>query len=83
VFDSVRIKARDEETALRLAHDLGSRFSTALVHPSESEWELRLESESDDDLPDLLGILYERLRAPEPTIDVLINGERYLPGSGS
>lgn len=83
MLDSVRIKARDEETALGLAHDLGGRFRPELVHPSESEWEVRLESESDDDLPDLLGILYERLRAPEPTIDVLINGERYLPGRDS
>jgi hypothetical protein len=83
MFDSIRIRTSDEQTALTLTEDVLARFRPHLVHESEGEWEVRVESESEDDLPDLLGILYDRLRAPEPSLDLLINGELYRPGSGS
>jgi hypothetical protein len=82
VFDTVRIKTKDEQTALTLAREELARFRPELVRESETEWELRLESESDDDLPDLLGILYARLNDPAPSIELLINGEHYSPHRG-
>ena len=38
-----------------------------------------VETESEDDLPDLLGILYDQLHAQDCPIDVLFNGEPYSP----
>jgi hypothetical protein len=76
MLDSVRIKTKDELTAVTLAHDVLARFQPELVRGSE-EWELWIESASEDDLPDLLTILYDRLHVPDPSIDVLINGELY------
>ncbi len=67
----------DEQTAVSLAHDL-LVFHPSLIHERE-EWEVRVESESEDDLPDLLNILYDQLHAPDRSVDVLINGEPYSP----
>ena len=78
MLDSIRIKAKDEQTAVSLAHDLLARFHPTLIHERE-EWEVRVESESEDDLPDLLSILYDQLHAPDRSVDVLINGEPYQP----
>lgn len=82
LFDSVRIKTRDKKTAVTLANDLLGRFQPELVHEGKKRWEVRVESASDDDLPDLLSILHDRLHAPDPLIDVLINGEPYSPQHG-
>jgi hypothetical protein len=38
-----------------------------------------VESESEDDLPDLIAILRERLRQQTPPIEVLIDGVPYAP----
>ncbi len=76
MLDSVRILTRDEQTAVTLAHEVLARFQPELVRERE-EWEVRIESTSEDDLPDLLTILYDQLHAPDPSIDVLINGELY------
>ena len=81
MLDSVRIKTRDEQTAITLAHDLLGRFQPALLHEGE-EWQVWVESADSDELPELLHILYDRLHAPEPSIEVLINGELYLPDAG-
>lgn len=77
MLDSVRIKAADEQTAVTLVHDLEFRFRAKLVHEPELGWEVRVESESEDDLPDLLEVLNERLRTEHPSIEVLIDGEAY------
>jgi hypothetical protein len=79
MFDSVRIKTKDKQTAVTLAHDLPARFQPQLVHEGKKKWEVRVESESEDDLPDLLSILYDQLHAPDRSVDVLINGEPYQP----
>jgi hypothetical protein len=79
MFESVRIRTRDEATAVTLANDLLARFHPRLVHEDDAEWEVQVDSEADDDLPDILGILHDRLHSADPTIDVLIDGEPYTP----
>ena len=78
MFDSIRIKARDEQTAVTVARDLPAQLRPRLVHEGE-EWEVQVESESDDDLSDLLSILYDRLHSPDRSVNVLVNGEPYQP----
>jgi len=82
MFDSIRIIARDEQTAVSLAGDISARFRSELIHERD-EWEVRVEGESEDDLPDLLGILHERLHGSDSSIAVIVNGERYPLGHGS
>ncbi len=79
--DTIRIRTRDERTALELALDRLARFNPALSHDQE-QWEVVVETETDDDLPDLLGLLYEQLHSPERTIDLFYNGEPYRPSAG-
>jgi hypothetical protein len=78
VLDTIRVKTNDEQTALSLAHYHLARFHPELTHEHE-EWNVVVETESEDDLPDLLGILYDQLHAPDSSIDVLFNGEPYSP----
>ena len=63
MLDSIRITTADEQTALALAYYFLARFHPELVE-EQGGWEVRLETESEDDLPDLLSILYDRLQAP-------------------
>jgi hypothetical protein len=76
--DTIRVRTRDEQTALSLAHFHLARFHPALTLEHE-EWNVVVETESEDDLPDLLGILYDQLHAPDRSINILFNGEPYLP----
>jgi len=76
--DTIRIKTTDEQTALSLAHYDLARFHPQLSREHD-EWNVVVETESEDDLPDLLGILYEQLHAQGRSIDVLFNGEPYTP----
>jgi hypothetical protein len=76
--DTIRIRTKDEQTAISLAHYHLARFHPELSLEHE-EWNVVVETESEDDLPDLLGILYEQLHAPDRSIDVLFNGEPYSP----
>ena len=62
MLDTIRIKTKDEQTAATLAHDLLARYHPELIHERE-EWQVLVETESEDDLPDLLGILYDQLHA--------------------
>ena len=78
MLDTIRIKTKDEETALSLAHYHLARFHPELIHERD-EWEVVVETESEDDLPDLLSILYDQLHAPHRSLDVLFNGEPYSP----
>ena len=78
MLDTIRVRTKDEQTALSLAHDQLARFHPELIHISE-EWDVVVETESEDDLPDLLSILYDQLHAPDRSIEVLFNGEPYSP----
>ena len=78
MLDTIRVKTKDEQTAISLVHYHFARLHPALVHEHE-EWNVVVETESEDDLPDLLGILYDQLQAQERSIDVLFNGEPYSP----
>jgi hypothetical protein len=78
MFDSVVVKTKDEETAVAVAESLYERFRPQLLHEGDG-WQVWIESADEDELPDLLGALHERLRAPEPSIQVLINGGEYRP----
>ena len=78
MMDTIRIRTKDEQTALALANFYLARFHPALSHESD-QWDVVVETDSEDDLPDLLGILKEQLRAPDHSIDVLFNGEPYSP----
>jgi hypothetical protein len=78
VLDTIRIRTKDQQTALSLARYHLVRFHPELIH-GRDEWEVVVETESDDDLPDLLSILYDQLHAPDRSIDVLFNGEPYSP----
>ena len=78
MLDTIRIRTKDEQTALSLAHDDLARFHPQLITGPE-QWDLVLETESEDDLPDILGILYDQLHAPDRSIEVLFNGEPYSP----
>ena len=82
MLDTIRIRTTDEETALALAHFHLARFHPELIRGSE-EWDVVVETESEDDLPDLLSILREQLQAASGrSIDVLFNGEPYAPTAG-
>jgi hypothetical protein len=76
--DSIRIKTRDEQTALALAYYFLARFDPALIEEPDA-WEVRVETESEDDLPHVLGILDDQLHDPGRSIAVLFNGEPYTP----
>ena len=76
--DTIRVKTNDEQTAVSVAHDLPARFHPELIHERD-EWHVVVETESEDDLPDLLSILYDQLQVPDRSIDVLFNGEPYSP----
>ena len=76
MFDTIRVLTRDEETAVLLANDLLARFSPTLTHEQE-EWQLVMESETDDDLPDLVTILRQRLPDADSSLSLLVNGERF------
>lgn len=78
MLDSLRIRTETEEAAVGVAHDLESRFRLALHQEGDAAWEVTVESESDDDLPDLIAILRERLQQTPP-IEVLIDGVPYTP----
>jgi hypothetical protein len=75
VFDSIRIKTRDKKTAVELTDDVLARYRPKLVHESD-EWEIQLESETDDDLPDMIALLRARIREAG-SLDILVNGESY------
>ena len=76
MLDTIRVLTPDEETAVLLANDLLARFRPTLTHDQE-QWQLLVESETDDDLPDLVTILRQRLPDPDSSLSVLVNGERY------
>jgi hypothetical protein len=78
MIDTIRIKTKDEQTALALTHFHLARFHPELIEGSD-EWNVVVETDSEDDLPDLLSILYDQLHAPDRSIDVLFNGEPYSP----
>jgi hypothetical protein len=78
MIDTIRIRTKDEQTALSLAHYDLARFHPVLSQENE-EWNVVVETESEEDLPDLLSILYDQLHAPDRSIDVLFNGEPYSP----
>ena len=78
MLDTIRFKTKDEQTAVSVAHDIPARFHPALIQERE-EWHVVVETESEDDLPDLLSILYDQLQVPDRPIDVLLNGEPYSP----
>lgn len=82
MLDSFRIRTSNQEAAVAVAHDLESRFRLALHQEGDAAWEVTVESESDDDLPDLIAILRERLRQQTPPIEVLIDGVPYAPPLG-
>ncbi len=76
--DLIRIKTKDEQTALALTFYFLARFYPSLIEEPE-EWEVRVETESEDDLPHVLGILDDQLDDPRRSIAVLFNGEPYTP----
>ena len=76
--DLTRIKTKDEQTALALAYYFLARFGPALIEEPDA-WEVRVETESEDDLPHVLGILNDQLGDPGRSIAVLFNGEPYAP----
>jgi hypothetical protein len=76
MLDSIRIKTHDEETAVSLVDDVLARFRPRLVH-EQDEWQVVVDGETEDDLPDLISILRSRLRGTDPAIDILVNGESY------
>jgi hypothetical protein len=78
MIDTIRIKTKDEQTALALAHFHLARFHPELIHGPE-EWDVIVETDSEDDLPDLFSILKDQLHAPGRSIEVLFNGEPYSP----
>ena len=78
MLDTIRIKTNDEQTAATLAHDVLARFHPQLIHERE-EWQVLVETESEDDLPDLLSVLYDQLHVPDRSLEVLFNGEPYSP----
>ena len=80
MIDTIRIRTKDEQTALALAHFHLARFHPELIQEREA-WDVVVETDSEDDLPDLLSILREQLRAPDRSIDVLFNGEPYSPSA--
>ena len=78
MIDTIRIRTKDEQTARSLALDELARFHPELIEGSE-EWNVVVETDSEADLPDLLGILNEQLHARDRAFDVLFNGEPYTP----
>jgi hypothetical protein len=81
MIDTIRIRTKDEGTALSLARVHLARFHPELIQGSE-DWNVVVETDSEEDLPDLLGILHDQLHAPDRSIDVLFNGEPYSPPRG-
>ena len=80
MIDTIRIRTQDEQTALSLAQVHLARFHPELIQKQDL-WDVVVETDSEDELPDLLSVLHEQLRAPNRSIDVLFNGEPYsLPG---
>jgi hypothetical protein len=78
MLDTIRIRTKDELAARALAYDDLARFHPALTREHE-EWNVVVETESEDDLPELLRSLYDQIHAPDRSIDVLFNGEPYSP----
>ena len=51
-----------------------ARFRPTLSH-DDDEWELVVEGETEDDVPDLVSILRQRLADPDSSVSLLVNGE--------
>ena len=83
MLDTIRIRTRDEQTAVTLANDLLARFRPTLSH-EQDEWELVVEGETEDDVPDLVSILRQRVSDPDSSVSLLVNGEprRVAPPPG-
>ncbi|HUK45322.1 MAG TPA: hypothetical protein VLV28_08500 [Gaiellaceae bacterium] len=76
MFDSVRIKAGVQQSALELAEQVPA-YLRPTVAEEDGGWEVRVETESEDDLPDLLAVLRARLPGADPAVEVIVNGETY------
>ena len=74
--DSIRIKNLDEQTASTLVDDVLARFRPRLVQ-EQDEWEVQVDGETEDDLPDLISILRSRLPGSDSELDITVNGEAY------
>jgi hypothetical protein len=74
MLDTIRIRTHDEETAVTLANEALARFRPTLSH-DDDEWELVVEGETEDDVPDLVSILRQRLSDPDSSVSLLVNGE--------
>jgi hypothetical protein len=74
MLDTIRIRTHDEQTAVTLANDALARFRPTLSH-DDDEWELVVEGETEDDVPDLVSILRQRLADPDSSVSLLVNGE--------
>ena len=76
MHDSIRIRNLDEQTAAALADDALARFRPRVVQ-EQDDWEVQVDGETEDDLPDLISILRSRLQEVSSTVDILVNGETY------
>ena len=72
--DSIRIRTDDEQTAVALAYYYLARFYPDLVRERDG-FEVRIESESEDDLPHIFAILDGGLDGASAALSVLFNGE--------
>jgi len=76
MHDSIRIKNLDEQTAATLVDDVLARFRPRLVQELD-DWEVQVDGETEDDLPDLISILRSRLPVSDSELDITVNGEAY------
>ncbi len=76
MHDSIRIRNLDEQTAAALADDALARFRPRVIQ-EQNEWEVQVDGETEDDLPDLISILRSRLQETVANLDILVNGEAY------
>jgi len=74
--DSIRIRNLDEQTASTLVDDVLARFRPRLVQ-EQDEWEVQVDGETEDDLPDLISILRSRLPVTDSELAITVNGEAY------
>ena len=74
--DSIRIRNLDEQTASALVDDVLARFRPRLVQ-EQDEWEVQVDGETEDDLPDLISILRSRLPVTDSELAITVNGEAY------
>ncbi len=76
MHDSIRIRNLDEQTAATLVDDVLARFRPRLVQ-EQDDWEVQVDGETEDDLPDLISILRSRVQEASSSFAILVNGEAY------